>query len=476
MTFRKDFRSDTAGGKEPGDTLPMLTDSYKFSHWNIYPKGTTRVYSYGEARKGGEYPETVFFGLQYILNKHFAGVVVNQADIERAAKFSAAHFGQDLFNREGWEYIVKEHGGKLPVSIKAVPEGTVVPESNVLFTVENTDPKCAWLTNLIETVLVQVWYPCTVATISREQKKVLKAGLEKSADTTDKLPFMLHDFGYRGSPAVETAALGGAAHLLNFMGSDTVAGMEMLMYYYGADMPAYSVPAAEHSTITAWGEDGEVDAYRHILKQYPTGLVSVVSDSWNIYDACAKLWGRELKSEIVDNPNRTLVVRPDSGDPNKVVPECLNILGAAFGYENNSKGYGLLPEYIRLIQGDGINRRSLPGLVDAIIDSGWSLDNVVFGSGGGLLQDCNRDTLRFAMKCSWTERNGKGYDVYKQPASDPMKNSKRGRLKLVSSFPQGYMTVSEDTPNNDVLREVFRNGEILQRTTLDEMRERAEVK
>ena len=283
---------------------------------------------------------------------------------------------------------------------------------------------------------------------------------------------MLHDFGYRGCSSVASSALGDAAHLVSFMGTDTIAGLELTRLYYGADMPAFSVPAAEHSTITSWGENNEVDVYRHILNQYKSGLVSVVSDSWDIYNACENLWGNELYDDVVSE-DRTLVVRPDSGDPNVVVPSCMDILGDKFGYTVNDKGFKVLPNYIRLIQGDGISRHTLPGLLDSIMDAGWSLDNIVFGSGGGLLQNCDRDTLRFAMKCNWVDVDGEVRGVYKKPASDQSKNSKEGKLKLVEGN-NGLETVNQTDPREDVLVEVFRNGELLVDVSFDEVRERVD--
>ena len=457
------------------ENIILATDSYKQSHHAMYQPGTEVVASYFESRAGGEYSYCVFFGLQYLLDTHLAGAGrVTPAMIDEAEDLCRWHFGQELFNRRGWEHIVSAHGGRLPVSIRAVPEGTVVPESNVLLTIENTDPGCAWLTNHLETLLVQLWYPCTVATISREQKRVLKAALEKSGGVAG-LPFKLHDFGYRGSSSSESAALGGAAHLVNFLGTDTMAGLRLLTAHYGAAEPGYSIPAAEHSTITAWGEDGEQAAYRHILERFSEGTVAVVSDSWDIFEACRRLWGRNLRPEIVGNPGRTLVIRPDSGDPEKVVVECLSILGAEFGHSVNEKGYKVLPSHLRLIQGDGISRRSLPGLCDAITGAGWSMENVAFGSGGGLLQDCDRDTLRFALKCNWVQVNGVRRDVYKRPASDPAKNSKSGPLKLIRDG-EGFRTVRVDAGSEpDVLREVFRDGEVLIRDDLDAIRARAEL-
>ena len=275
------------------------------SHWRQYPPGTTTVYSYFESR-GGKFAEVTFFGLQYILKRYLTGVVVTAAKIDAAEKIINAHMGQGEmkhFNRAGWEHIVKKHGGRLPIVIKALPEGMTVPVKNVLMTVENTDPECFWLSNYLETLLVQVWYPMTVCTQSREQKKVLadyfqRTGCEVSSPFS--LGFQLNDFGTRGVSSMETAALGGAAHLVNFLGSDNMPANVFAAHYYGAKGPAgFSIPAAEHSTITSWQRDGEVDAYRNMLTQYPTGTVAVVSDSYDIFNAVSNLWGGELKEMIV---------------------------------------------------------------------------------------------------------------------------------------------------------------------------------
>ena len=455
-----------------GNNIMTLTDSYKQTHYKMYPPQLQYVESYLESRTGGEYDECVFFGLKYLLETYLSGKRVTLDKIGEADQLCTRHFGQTLFNLEGWRYILDVHKGRLPVSIHAVAEGTVVPTSNVLLTIRNTDPKVPWLVNHLETLLVQLWYPCTVATISRSQKKALAAGLEQSG-TPEKLPFMLHDFGFRGSTSVESAALGGAAHLTNFVGTDTIAGIELLQRFYQAGMPGLSVPAAEHSTITAWGRQGEAEAYQHILNQYPTGIVSVVSDSWDVMAACRDIWGDELKDDVVSN-DRVLVVRPDSGNPAIVLPTILDILGERFGYTTNEKGYKVLPDYVRLIQGDGIDRRTLPRLLDTIMHEGWSLDNFVFGSGGGLLQDCNRDTMRFALKCCWAQVDGRSRNVYKQPATDLAKASKSGLLKLVNQN-GNLATVGIDEPGEDMLNEVFRDGTVLTTPTLDEIRARSEL-
>lgn len=447
----------------------LNTDSYKTSHWVQYPPKTTTVHSYFEARVGGRYNAVMFFGLQYLLKKYLIGQVINQQMIDEAEVLIKKHIG--VFNRSGWEHILHDHNGHLPITISAVPEGLIVPEGNVMMTVENTCPKCYWVTNYIETLLVQLWYPCTTGTISREMKKIILAALKQSGTDNDIL-FKLHDFGFRGSTSVESASIGGAAHLVNFMGTDTIVALKLLKDYYNIDMAGFSIPAAEHSTITSWGQTHELDAYRNMLTQFPTGLVAVVSDSWDIRNAICKHWAN-LKDQITSRDG-LLVIRPDSGDPITLLPELLNLIGDTFGFITNSKGYRVLPSQLRMIQGDGIQYDTVGPILNAVMSSGWSADNLAFGSGGGLLQQCNRDTQRFAFKCSFVEVDGTGRNVYKQPATDPTKNSKQGRLMLTHGM-NGLTTIPANSPGHtDIMRTVYHNGILFVDDNFDDIRKRAE--
>ncbi|MFC6634408.1 nicotinate phosphoribosyltransferase [Microbulbifer taiwanensis] len=452
--------------------LILNTDSYKMSHFAQYPQGAEYVSSYIETR-GGVYPETVFFGLQAFL-KEYLTRPITQADIDEADAICGLHGVP--FNREGWEYILNEYDGYLPLEIEAAPEGAVLPTGNVMVQVINTDPKCAWLTSYIETALLRaVWYPTTVATVSRACRDVIARYMEETAESFEGLPFKLHDFGARGASSEETAALGGAAHLVNFMGTDTLSGIMAARRYYNADMAGFSIPAAEHSTITSWGRDGETAAYANMIEQFggEGRLVAVVSDSYDFWNAIDNIWGSELK-EQVQQFGGTLVVRPDSGEPTEVVPEAIERLMASFGFETNSKGYRVLPACVRLIQGDGICARSIEAILEAMKERGLSADNVAFGMGGELLQKINRDTQKFAMKASAIRINGEWRDVFKDPITDPGKRSKRGRLALINNG-QGYRTVREDEVGDqrNVLVKVFRNGEVLVDWTFDQVRERA---
>jgi nicotinamide phosphoribosyltransferase len=452
----------------------LNSDSYKYSQFNQYPPKTTVVYSYIESR-GGVYDATVFFGLQAFIKEYLTGPVVTMDMIDEAEALITAH--GEPFNRAGWEYIVREHGGNLPVIIKAVPEGTVVGTRNVLATIENTDPACYWLTSFLETALLRaIWYPTTVATNSYENKKLILDYLERTGDPTS-IDFKLHDFGARGVSSLESAGIGGAAHLVNFMGTDTVEALLFARRYYGADVAGYSVPAMEHSTVTSWGRENEVASYRNMVKQNgkPGGIVSAVSDSYDIFKAC-ELWGTELKQDILDS-GATLVVRPDSGDPAVVVKQCLQILEKYFGSTKNSKGFKVLNN-VRVLQGDGINHASIRSILYSITLAGYSADNVVFGQGGALLQIVNRDDQKFAMKCSAALVDGKWVDVYKDPITDKGKRSNKGKLKLIKDIDR-YITVdSHDKMFHvlyDELEVVFKNGVLIRDMTFDEVRANAAI-
>lgn len=455
------------------NNLILRTDSYKVTHWPVYPSGTEYLYSYLESR-GGMFSETVMFGATYYL-KEYLSTPITQDMIDYAEKRFLAHFGDaKLFNRSGWEYIVNAHGGKLPVRIKAVPEGMVVPTRNVLMTIENTDPKCAWLVNYLETLMLKVWYPITVATLSREIKKVVKDALEKTGDVS-LLPFKLHDFGYRGVSSEESAMIGGMAHLVNFMGTDTFIAVEGALEYYGEDMAGFSVPATEHSITTALGEAGEVKQLERFIDAFKNSTVpaiACVSDQYDIFRACKEYWGGELKGKVTAL-DKMLVVRPDSGEPATIVRQVVETLNEAFGHTVNDKGFKVLNN-VRVIQGDGINLESIKRILDELIIRGWSADNIAFGMGGALLQQINRDTQKFAFKASSIIINGRQSDVQKRPVTDMGKLSKPGRLKLIRD--EGVLsTVSSSTFGKDILEVIYENGDVINAPFFAEIRDRANV-
>lgn len=468
------------------DNIIKIADSYLISHPNMQPKGLTYMKAYFEARSphpdmGGE---VVFFGLQYLI-KRYLSKPITLADIIEAREFFAKHFGsRNVFDESRWQYILDKHGGRLPLRINAVPEGTVVPVGNLLFSVENTDPNCAWLVGHVETLLVEIWYPCTVGTLSRKIKSIIHEGLLTSCDDdriAAALAFRLHDFGYRGTSSCESAALGGAAHLLNFMGTDTLAGIELLEEYYHAEnlFPGYSIPATAHVVGSMLGPDGEAAVFQNVLDAYPDGLLAVVIDSFDMWNFVNNLVCGTFKERIL-NRNGMLVLRPDSGDPLIIIPRLLKILDSAFGATVNSKGYRVLNDKIRIIWGDGINLRTIRNIVACIIAAGYSVENVAFGCGGALLQKVNRDDFAFAYKACSAKVDGQIRNVYKNPSTDSGKRSKSGDLGLFRDPRTGEYatgTFADDRYQDwDVATQrTFRNGELLTATTLEEMRQRAEV-
>lgn len=418
---------------------PILnTDSYKASHYLQYPPEASAMFSYIESR-GGRYDCTLFFGLQMLVKEYLCRPLT-AAMIDEAQAFFRAH--GEPFNEAGWRYVVEQCRGYLPVRIRAVPEGSVVPTHNVLVTVECDDPHVFWLASYLETMLLRVWYPITVATQSWHLRKTIRGYLQKSSDDLTQLPFKLHDFGSRGVSSAESAAIGGAAHLVSFMGSDTVLGVVAANHYYNETMAAFSVPAAEHSTITSWGREREADAFRNMIARFgkPGAIVSVVSDSYDLFTAL-HVWGTELKQAVLDSGGM-LVIRPDSGDPRTIVLQTLRALDASFGSVVNGKGRRVLKN-VRVIQGDGVNPDSIDAILAAMDEAEFAADNIVFGMGGALLQQINRDTQRFAMKCSAIRLGDTWHDVHKDPVTDTGKRSMKGRLTLLRNRVTGdYRTVT----------------------------------
>jgi nicotinamide phosphoribosyltransferase len=411
-------------------------------------------------------------GLQYIVKSNFAGKVFTEQDIEDAAKFASQHFSGNpkCFNYEGWRSLYAKHGGILPLRIKAVKEGSVVGAQNAIVTIENTDPEFYWLTNWAETILLQIWYPVTVATLSRAIKQIVGEALERTGDPSG-LAYKLHDFGFRGVSSRESAAIGGAAHLFNFLGTDNLPAIELLQQYYHSEMAGVSIPASEHSTITSWGREHEVDAYENILNNVPDGIVACVSDSYDIFNAVRTLWGGKLRDKVMQR-NGTLVIRPDSGDAVTVLEQIFNIAADRFGFEVNRKGWKVIAPQVRFIQGDGVNYHTIQNMISQLTRRGWSMDNWSFGMGGALLQQLNRDTLRFALKCSAIDINGQWHDVYKQPVTDPGKDSRAGRFILQKDGGE-FVTIAnsgQEDAHTDQLETVLEDGVLRREQTVDEIR------
>ena len=454
---------------------PILdTDSYKASHFLQYPPSTTGLFAYLESR-GGRFPQTLFFGLQAILKSQLLQPITSE-NISEAAELFAQH-GLP-FAKAGFERIVNLHQGHWPVKIRAVPEGTLVPTHNVLMTVESTDPALPWIVTYLETLILRVWYPVTVATLSLNARSLIETALIQSADDpASEIPFKLHDFGARGVSSRESAMLGGMAHLVNFQGTDTVAALVAARNYYGCPMAGYSIPAAEHSTMTSWGRSRETEAYQSMLDHFakPGSIIAVVSDSYDIDNAIAHIWGQQLKPKVIES-GATIVIRVDSGDPVEQVLAALNKLDHAFGHHLNSKGFKLL-NHVRVIQGDGIDLDTIQEILDTVLKAGYSASNVVFGMGGALLQKVNRDTQKFAYKVCEATIDGKRIPIRKEPVSDRGKWSKAGRQDLIRNTNGEFQTITVpdtlDQSPESVLQTVYVDGKLQNEATFDEIRKRA---
>jgi nicotinamide phosphoribosyltransferase len=441
------------------------TDAYKVSMFLQYPPDTEYVSSYLEARKN-PWKTVTWYGLQHILKE--LTVLVTPADVEFAKLYWEAQ--GEPFNYEGWMIIATELGGKLPLRIQAAPEGAVMKSNNVMVQIVNTDPRFFWLTTWVETPIMRVWFPTTVASLSAAIKADIYAALVETADAPDEeILFKLHDFGSRGTSSKESAGIGASAHLLNFMGTDTGTALLHAMEFYGAPMGGVcsSVPAAEHSTITSWGRENEVKAFENMIDKFGSGLVAVVSDSYDIFNAVTNLWGGKLKERVIEMDGM-LIVRPDSGDPTQIPVDVVVLLDKAFGHTVNSKGYKVL-NHVRVLQGDGINQDSVNVIMARLIALGYSITNIAFGMGGALLQAPNRDTMGFAIKASAAKINGEWTVVFKDPITDTGKRSKKGRLALIIRDGE-YETVREDElvgdlayPGVNKLITVYEDGVILER-------------
>lgn len=449
-------------------------DSYKATHWDQYPKKTETVYSYLESRLDNKDAYTLFYGLQIALMEYFNGVVVTQEKIDEAEQNTIEEFGHPYFNKVGWEYILNEHGGKLPLLIKAVPEGLIVPSRNVLMTIENTDPNAYWLTNYVETIMLQVWNGITVATNSHKLRELIDKYARISG--THVTPYHIHDFGFRGVSSLQSAGIAGSAHLVNFMGTDTRIARRYAKAFYNAKADVSgSVKATEHSVVTMYGRENELSAYEAIIDSTPDdAIVSIVSDSYNHWNALENYFGKALKDKILARAGK-VVVRPDSGNPIDVSDRTLQQLEKSFGVTTNELGYKKLNPHVGMIYGDRITYAVIKDVLDrVVVRRKYSTDNIIFGMGKELEQAVNRDTYKFAFKASAGKVDGEWRDVYKKPITDVTKVSKAGRMKLIIDSDSGnYKTVSIDADGDDIMKVVFENGKIKKKYTFDEIRKRA---
>lgn len=466
---------------------PLLaTDVYKLGHQLQFCPGTDYVYSYLQARSDKTFDSTVFFGLQYYLKNYLMTPLTEAMGEEFIEYHTKILGGCPQQTKDRIRALCKL--GYWPLKIKAVPEGSTVPVRNVLMTIESTNPEFYWCVGFVESLLLKVWYPTTVATCSRKYRKLVDYMFDATCDDTPDMDglrdFMVHDFGYRGDPTEEGAAISGSAHLLSFKGSDTIPALPFTERFYG---PAtmLSVPASEHSVMCSFGKDDELAAFRHMLKTYPTGIVSIVSDTYDVYRVLTE-FAQALKPEILARDGK-VVFRPDSGDPETIIcgdpldggpydvtPKFLGairLLDKMFGSTVNSKGYKVLNPKVGLIYGDGMYYERYERTLQRLKDMGYAACNLVIGV-GVILRNHSRDTLGFANKATYVKVNGQPRDIVKSPVTDPKKKSHKGLLSL--QYYQGqFETVdecSELAESQTLLRTVFEDGKLLIDQTFEEAR------
>lgn len=439
---------------------PLLrTDSYKYAHGKLYDPKYKFMNSYIEPRNSKRFRYALFFGLQaYLRNLQQNPITIEQVEYSEMRTRK-----QGLpFDKESIMPIVKDYDGHLPLVIEAIDEGSVVDMGTPLVQTRNIDDRFPWLPSFVETDMQRsVWYPTSVATLSRHVKEIIYAGLVKTCENPDtEIMFKLHDFGARGSSCSEQAQIGGGAALINFMGTDTMEANEWLTYYYDIDIAGFSIPASEHSTVTSWGKEREYEMFEHMLltylKEYP--LVAGVSDSYDIWKAITDGWGSERLKKIIRDSGNTLVIRPDSGKPiEEIVAKCSDLIYETFDRGKvNSLGYKVFEDCVRAIQGDGCRMDTIALIIDKLIEKKYSIENWAFGMGSGLLNDVGRDDMSFSQKLSAKSVDGIVWeDAYKDPITDSKKTSKRG-IQHNPDFKDRYVA-----------------GELKNQTTFDEIRERA---
>ncbi|QPI17826.1 nicotinate phosphoribosyltransferase [Pectobacterium phage POP12] len=417
------------------NSIISSVDSYKASHWVQYPDNAEEVQFYIESR-GGKFDEIVTAGANYIKSALSVPVTVQQ--VEFMNLLFKKHFGREIFNYQGWLDIAKL--GYTPVKFSSLPEGTPVNPKTVVAAL-HAKRQYLWIAGWLETMALRgVWYPSTVATLSRECKKVLNKYLSQTSDLTGVdydivLGTRLHDFGARGVSSSESAAIGGLAHLYNFIGTDTVEALMLSMSLFGIESvddwetSGVSIPAREHSTTISYGKENEDAAYKNSIQIFGDSIYACVYDSYDYKAAVNRI--SEYKDEILAKGG-TLVVRPDSGDMIDNIMYTLETLGKIFGYTVNSKGYKVLHRAVRIIQGDEIHGpETIERVLSWIETNRWSSENIAFGMGGGLLQSVTRDDQKYAMKMCCIKIDGIWYKTYKCPKGSEWKASKKGFLTTI---------------------------------------------
>ncbi len=478
----------------------LLKDGYKVGHKFQYPEGTTLVYSNLTPRKSrnADTNEVVFFGLQYFIKEY----LVRQFDeyfFNRPKEDVIREYARRMDNYLGKDSITYQHIadlhdlGYLPLEIKALPEGTLVPMRVPLFTIKNTSPSFFWLTNMLETLLSAIiWKPCTSATTAFHYLKTFtEFARETVGNDLSFIPWQGHDFSFRGMSGVEDAVMSGAAHLLSFAGTDTIPAIDFLERYYQADcekkLIGGSVPATEHSVMCMGTQDDEIKTFERLVTEiYPSGVVSIVSDTWDFWQVITEFLPA-LKDKILARQGK-VVIRPDSGDPVKIIvgdtnapagspayKGAIECMWEIFGGTITDKGYKLLDGHIGLIYGDSITTERQVAILEGLKQKGFASYNVVLGIGSFTYEYVTRDTFGFAMKATYGEVNGIGRDIYKDPKTDDgTKKSAKGLMQVFRHPQTGKLALKDqctwEEEKQGELKTVFKDGKLLVDWKLEEVR------
>lgn len=477
---------------------PMcLIDGYKADHRRQYPEGTEFVYSNFTPRQSRieGVNEVVFFGLQYFV-KEYLIERWNKGFFERPKENVLREYKRRMDNYLGKDAVPCEHIaelhdlGYLPIKIKALKEGVLTPIGVPVFTIVNTLPKFFWLTNYFETLMSNViWKPITSATTAFQYRKRFEEFAEKTGYDKSFIQWQGHDFSFRGMSGNEDSLISGAGHLLSFTGTDTIPAIDFLEKYYNAnsdlELIGGSVPATEHSVMCMGEEESEINTFKRLITElYPNGIVSIVSDTWDFWKVMTE-YLPTLKTEILARNGR-LVIRPDSGDPVKIIcgdnesnnevikKGAYELLWDTFGGEINDKGFKVLNGKVGMIYGDSITLGRQKQILELLEAKGFSASNLVLGIGSFTYEYVTRDTFGFAMKATWGQVNGIEKDIFKNPKTDSgFKKSAKGLLCVVSENGKLKLKdqVSIEVENTGLLETVFIDGKLVKETNLSEIRE-----
>jgi nicotinamide phosphoribosyltransferase len=479
----------------------LLTDGYKTSHNKQYPEGTTLVYSNFTPRSNKYAPkgcnEVVVFGTQMVMMQLHE--MFQKDFFDKPKDEVCREMKQELSMYLGTDYDVSHFErlhdlGYLPINVKSLPEGTKAPIKVPVLTIYNTHPDFYWVTNYLETILSNLlWKPMTSATIAHQYRKVLTEWMLKTDKSNHQfIDWQGHDFSMRGMDSVEAVISSGLGHLTSFWGTDSLPTIYGARKYYGAEgFFCGSVPATEHSVMCAGGKEDEIETFRRLLKTYPSGILSVVSDTWDLWKVCTE-HVVTLKEEIMSREGK-LVIRPDSGDPvdilcgtQRMVDDACNksperhgvieLLWGVFGGTINEQGYKVLDPHIGAIYGDSITIDRANEICERLEAKGFASTNVVLGIGSFTYQYNTRDTFGFAMKATYVEVNGEGREIFKDPITDDgTKKSATGLLCVTLNEEKEIYLVDKvnwETESEGLLQTIYQDGEFFNTTTLTEIRKR----